>query len=178
MQKSISGKYAILFIMGVGIASAIGSQWYYYHLQQRPLELWGMAEANLMANSPLVDALLLVAPDKLPPGKLAPGAERERIMVGRTRLIALERKDVSRASGISHLRASLISDDSFDWSAPAGDCQPEWTYGLEFNNGDAMVMLLFAPNCARAMLVDTGASASMRPVMPGIVRFMKEQFPD
>jgi hypothetical protein len=178
MDKTVSGKYAIVFIMGVGIASAVGSQWYYYHLQHRPLALWGVAEANLMLNAPLIDALLLAPADKVPPGKLAPGEDRERITVGKEHLLVLKRKDVSTAPGVTHVRACLASDESFDWNAATGDCQPQWTYGLEFNNGDALVMLLFAPNCQRAKLVDTGASASMRPVMPGIVRFMKEQFPD
>ena len=178
MEKTISGKYAIIFIMGVGIVSAVGSQWYYYHLQQRPLALWGVAEANLMLNAPLADALLLAPADKAPAKKLAPDELRERITIGKEHLVALKRKDVSTAPGFTHVRACLVSDESFDWSAPTGDCEPEWTYGLEFNNGDALVMLLFAPNCGRAMLVDTGTSASMQPVMPGIVRFMKEQFPE
>jgi hypothetical protein len=131
-----------------------------------------------MLNAPLADALLLAPADKVPTEKIPPGEVRERITVGKEHLVVLKRKDVSMASGFTHVRACLVTDESFDWSAATGDCQPQWAYGLEFNNGDAMVMILFAPNCARAKLVDTGGSASMRPVMPGIVRFMKEQFPD
>jgi hypothetical protein len=178
MDKTIPGKYAIIFIMGVGLASAVGSQWYYYHLQQRPLALWGAAEANIMLNAPIVDAVLLAPADKVPPGKLPAGQERERITVGKEHLLVLKRQDVSAASGFSHVRACLATDGSFDWDAPKDDCQPEWQYGLEFNNGETTLMLLFAPNCNRARLVDTGASASMAPVMPGIVRFMKEQLPE
>jgi len=178
MNKAVSGKYTILFIIGVGVASAIGSQWYYHHLQQRPLALWGLGEANLMLNAPLTNALLLVPVDKVPPGTLPAGEVRERIMVGKERWIVLKRKDVTNAPGFSHVRACLVDDESFDWNTKGGDCQPQWIYGLEFNDVEAMVMVLFAPNCERATLVDTGASASMRPVMPGIVRFMKEQFPD
>jgi hypothetical protein len=176
MKKAASGRYAVLFIVGVGIASAIGSQWFYYHLQQRPLALWGSGEAKVMLNAPLANALLLVAADKVPPGKLPAGEVRERITVGKEHWVVLKRKDVTMAPGFSHVRACLVSDESFDWNSPTGACQPQWTYGLEFDDVDAMVMVLFAPNCERAMLVDTGASASMRPVMPGIVRFMKEQF--
>ncbi len=178
MDKTISSKLTILFIVGVGVASAIGSQWWYHHLQQRPLALWGVGEANLMLNAPLANAMLLVPADKVPPGKLPVGEVRERIMVGKEHWVVLKRKDVTMAPGFSHARACLVSDESFDWGAAIGDCQPQWTYGLEFDDGDAMVMVLFAPNCEWAKLVDTGASASMRPVMPGIVRFMKEQFSD
>lgn len=168
-------KYAIAVILVVGIIAAVASQWYYHRLQQRPLALWGMGSAKLMLNAPLIVALHL-APAEQVKGK--PEAENfERININGLRLVVLESRDVTAAPGISHLRHSLVNDGSFDWSATDENGQPAWEYALDFEAGDVSAMVMFAPKCNRALLVETGTSASVSPIMPGIVRFMHEQFP-
>ncbi|HEX3654795.1 MAG TPA: hypothetical protein VHV55_03265 [Pirellulales bacterium] len=171
--RTIPGKYAILTMLVLGVAAAAYTQFYYARLQRRPIELWGGYNAQLMMNAPLVNAMLLAPTDN------KAGAEHlERLMVGGEHLSVLAEKDVTNQPGFSHVRQSLVNDTSFDWSGPDKDCKPEWKYGLEFSNGEHTALLLIAPNCGLARLTDTGATGAMRPVMPGIERFLREQFPE
>lgn len=191
--RTIPGKYAILTMLLLGIAGAVYSQMYYARLQQRPIGLWGAHAAQLMMKAPLVNALQLAPTDKGSPPHL------ERLMIGGEHLSVLAEKDVTTQPGFSHVRQSLVNDASFDWSSavhdkdqghdkdpgheddkakdPGKGCKPEWKYALEFSNGDSTVLLLIAPNCGLARLTDTGATGDLRPVMPGIERFLREQFP-
>ncbi|HEY5314086.1 MAG TPA: hypothetical protein VIK18_16260 [Pirellulales bacterium] len=171
--RTIPGKYAILTILLLGVAAAVYSQMFYARLQRRPIELWGRYNAELMMNAPLVNAMLLAPTDAT-----GGAAHLERLMVGGEHLSVLAEKDVTLQPGFSHVRQSLVNDNSFDWSSADKACKPEWKYALEFSNGDRTALLLIAPNCGLARLTDTGATGAMQPVMPGIERFMREQFPE
>jgi len=172
-NRTLHGKYAILTILLLGVALAVYSQRFHAQLQRRPLELWGKTNAQLMVNAPLVNALRLGPVD-------AKGAEFpvERLMVGGEHFSVLKEKDVATKPGFSHVRQSLVNEASFDWSAKDEACRPEWKYALEFSDGDYTALLLIAPNCGTVRLAETGATASMQPVMKGIVGFMQEQFPE
>jgi hypothetical protein len=177
MPPTVSGKHIILALITLGLVGGIISQWYYYTIQHRTLELWGNESAGLMLNAPLVDALRLV-PAGTPTKSNDPEAARERLLIGGQRLVVAERKDVSTAEGLLSLRASLIVAQSFDWSRSTEDCKPEWAYALEFNDGERQTAtLLFAPNCDLLKLVDNGATISARPIAKGLLTFLKEQLP-
>jgi hypothetical protein len=107
--------------------------------------------------------------------KIAP---LERLMVGGEHFSVLDEREVATQPGFSHVRQSLVNDNSFDWSKEARACKPEWKYSLEFSDGNETALLLVAPNCGLVRLDKTGATGDMRPVMPGIERFMREQFPE
>lgn len=171
--RTFSGKYAILAILLLGVAAAVGSQLYYKNLQERPMALWGKEPALLFAKAPLASAMLLVPAE----GKRSI-APLERIMVGGEHFGVLDEHQVAGRPGLSHIRQALLNDNSFDWSEAKKDCKPEWKYALEFSNGNAAAMLLIAPNCGLVRLTTTGATGNMQPVMPGLDRFMHDLFPE
>jgi hypothetical protein len=172
-NRTLPGKYAIATIVLLGVAAAVYSQIFNARLQRRALDLWGKRNAELMVNGPLANALLLGPADAK-----GDGAELERLMVGGEHFTVLAEKDAATKPGFSHLRQSLVNERSFDWSAEIEACRPRWKYALEFSDGNHAIMLLIAPNCGFVRLTETGATASMQPVMKGIVEFMQEQFPE
>jgi hypothetical protein len=170
-DRTISGRLVIVVLLMLGTMGTVGSTWYRLHSQQRPIQLWGQGPANLMLNAAIVEAMQLV-----PAGSDEAAGAMKHLSFNGQRYAVVAQREVSGAPEFVHVRQALIHDASFDWS-DTGQCKPVWQYGLEFSNGAESTLVLLAPDCGRALLVDTGASASIRPVMPGIVRLMEEQFP-
>jgi hypothetical protein len=178
--RMVQGKHAILVVFAVGLIGGLGSWWYYQRLQRRVLELWGPEAAALMVHAPRAEALWLTAA----------GTSSQRgsddVDLGGTRFAVRQRADVSRAPGFIHLRHSLINDGSFDWEAPAGDCQPEWDYALRFVDGQQSATVLVAINCRRAKLAGATREVSLaipaaarrddRDKAPALQRFLEDQF--
>src|ERR1043166_5107268 len=178
MERTFSGTYAILLIAGVGIAGAVGSQWYYHHLQQRPLALWGTGAAKLMVAAPIVEAWHLVPQEKAPAALKSAQELPERISVGGQHWILIEQVgDVSDKPSFMNLRRSLINDTSFDWSASEVNCKPEGTYALLFSNGEPSAPRVAAPNCPGPSLLEPGAGASIEPIIGPVRQFFGEKFP-
>jgi hypothetical protein len=168
--KLIEGKYAILAVLIIGLAGAIGGWWYRSQLQRRAIALWGLESAELMQHAPSVELL------KLTP--LSNDAERDaenRLSFGDARLGIAERIDVSQAPGLVHLRHSLISDQSFVWSAPLDACQPHWPYALRFAGDKRSATLLVDFDCRQALLAERNARASIEPMAQGLEVFVNEQ---
>ncbi|MEX2121920.1 MAG: hypothetical protein WD847_20235 [Pirellulales bacterium] len=167
----IEGRHAIIAVLLLGVAGAIGSWFYYARLQRPALELWGSHNAELMLRAPSAEALLL-APRN---GKASAGSSDQVIISGQTYRVA-RRADVSQAPGFSHIRNSLLDERSFGWSDVAGDCQPGWRHALRFRRGNETATLAFALNCSRARLIETGAEVSIRPIAEALRHFFDEQF--
>jgi hypothetical protein len=171
-ERGVPGKWVIVFLIVLGVAGVAGSQLYYRYMQSRPIELWGQSEAKLMIDASQVSAVRFGESNK----ESAP-VTIETLTIGGQRLRVAERKNVSHAPGLSHVRHSLINDASFEWGEPEGDCKPVWKYGLQFGNPQSHVMVLFDPDCRRAILAEHGKSVALNPrAMEGIATFLKEQF--
>jgi hypothetical protein len=183
--KLIEGKHAIIAVLVVALAGALGSWWYHGQLQRRAISLWGGDVAELIQTAPHVELLKLE-----PANDDAEHDDRDMFEAAGLKLAVVERRDVSRAAGLIHLRHSLISDKSFLWSAPPAACPPQWRYAVRFSDGDLAATLLFDFDCEQAMLVGKGARVSIRPMMrpneeepaasgrrpAGIEKFVLEQF--
>ena len=172
MAKSISGKYAIVAILSLALAAVGGGTWYRVRLQQRPARLWGREAVQLILNGTKVTALRLE-----PVGEAREKPPREIVGTGGLKLAVVEQTgDLSEVPDLLYIRRALVHDNSFDWADPLGDRQPKWEYALRFTDGENDTTVLFAPNCTRAKLLETGEDASMKFVMPGIEKFLKDQF--
>ncbi|HEV7224125.1 MAG TPA: hypothetical protein VGN42_15555 [Pirellulales bacterium] len=184
--KLIEGKHAIIAVLVVALAGALGSWWYHGQLQRRAISLWGREVAELIQTAPHVELLKLE-----PAGDDAANEDRDMLEAAGLKLAVAERRDVSRAAGLIHLRHSLISDKSFLWSAPPADCQPQWRYALRFSDDNLAATLVFDFDCEQVMLAGKGARVSIEPMMrpnagepaasgrrrpAGIEKFVLEQF--
>ena len=168
--KMIEGKYAIMAVVILGLAGAVGGWWYRSNLQRRAIALWGRETAELLQQAPRVELLRLEASTE--------NDDRdadELLSVGEWRLAVAERFDVSQAPGMIHLRHSLINDKSFSWSASLDDCQPNWPYALRFSGDGRSATLLFDFHCRQALLAERNARASIEPMAKGVETFVKEQ---
>ena len=168
--KLIEGKYAILAVVVIGLAGAIGGWWYRSQLQRRAIALWGLDAAELMQHAPRVELLKLT-----PQSDDIERDEENSVSFGDTRLGITERIDVSHSPGLVHLRHSLISDQSFVWSAPLDACQPRWPYALRFTDDQHLATLLVDFDCRQATLAERNARVSIKPMAKGLEVFVNEQ---
>lgn len=162
--KWIDGKLALLVVLGLGVAGAAGGWWYQQGLQRRPIRLWGYEAATLFISAPHVELW-----------RLEPGAEAADVMIADGEgFRAVEKVDVSQAHGFLHLRHSLLSDPSFDWSSE--NSRPKgWRFALRFSDGSRIAMLLISEDFQHAMLAETRAEASIAPIADGVKKLFEEQ---
>ena len=171
MARTASGKYAIVAILGLALAAVGGGTWYRVKTQQRPSNLWGREAVQLILNGTKVTALRLATIDE------AHGKQPSEVIgINGLKLAVIDQTgDLSLVPDLLYIRRALVNDNSFDWSDTLGDRQPEWEYALRFFDGENDATVLFAPNCDWAKLLETGEGASMKYVMPGIEKFVREQ---
>jgi hypothetical protein len=166
-----AGKYVILLICTLGLLSASAAVVYHRGRASRPLTFWGRQPALLIANAPRVNALQL---RRLPSAKTQPNGEMLRSL-GKTYRV-VKREDAAESRGLSNIRRSLIADESFAWVEGATDCEPDWKYALEFQQGEETTRVLFDFACKRAALEGSERSVSIRPSNRDFEAFLEEQF--
>lgn len=168
--KLIEGKYAILAVIVIGLAGAIGGWWYRSQLQRRAISLWGREAAELMQRAPHAELLKLASQSD----EVERDAENS-LSFGDAQLGIAARIDVSQAPGLVHLRHSLISDQSYVWSAPLDACRPHWPYALRFADEKHSATLLIDFDCRQALLAEQNARVSIEPMAKGLEVFVNEQ---
>jgi hypothetical protein len=161
------GKLALFLVLGLGVAGAAGGWWYQQSLQRRPIRLWGRDAAVLFVSAPQAELWRLEAHAKTGSPDFA-AADGEAFRV-------LHKVNVSQARGFLHLRHSLLSDHSFDWSADTASGRRNWRYALRFIDGDRVATLLISDDFQHAMLAETSAAASISPIAHGIKTLFDEQ---
>lgn len=157
--KLVEGKFVLLAIFGLGMAAAGGGWWYQHSLQRRPLDLWGHEAANLILNAGDVKLCRFQPPTE--------GTQSTVIEAVGAAFELLDCKDAAGIRGMLNLRHSLLSDYSFDWTDSAGGAQ-DWRYALRFRDDDHTATLLVSTDFHYALLVETGAKASIRPIARGV----------
>jgi hypothetical protein len=95
-----------------------------------------------------------------------------------------EPADISNHKGLTHLRAALLEDRSFDWSA-AGPADSDWANSLVFEvseGAEPRAVILFSSDFQWAANGSTGEGAnhavSTSPIAQGLVEFFADQPPD
>ncbi|HWB10867.1 MAG TPA: hypothetical protein VG826_16675 [Pirellulales bacterium] len=163
----IDGKLALVLVLALGVAGAAGGWWYQKGLQRRPIRLWGHEAASLLINAPHAELWRLEPQSDATskPDFMAADGEAFRVV---------ENVDVSQARGFLHLRHSLLSDHSFDWSADSSR-RKNWRYALRFVDGDRLATLLVSDDFQGTMLGETSAHASIVPIAAGVKKLFEEQ---
>jgi len=163
----IDGKLALLVVMFLGVAGAAGGWWYQRGLQRRPILLWRHEAADLFVNAPHAELWRLEPQSGTTPTS-------DVVTAGGKAFRAVKKVDVSEARGFLHLRHSLLSDPSFDWSADTSGPK-NWRYALRFVEGDRVATLLISDDYEHAMLSETSAEASIVPIAGAVKKLFKEQ---
>src|SRR6185437_8107469 len=97
--KLIEGKHAIIAVFVIALAGALGSWWYHGQLQRRAISLWGGEVAELIQTAPRVELLKLE-----PANDDAANDDREMLDTDGLKLTVVQRRDLSGAAGLIHLR--------------------------------------------------------------------------
>jgi len=150
-----SGKRLILGVIVIGLAAAAASWWFRYSATHRAAQFWGPQAATLIRDSPHVTL--------------------------RSGTSADEQRDISAARGLTHLRVTLLEDDSYDWSA-AGPPDTNWDSSLVFETSEGAeprAVILFSPDFLWAANGSSGNPAqhavSIGPIAEGLKKFFSEQ---
>lgn len=119
-------------MLGLGLTAAGLGIWFQWQQTRRCLDFYGVEAAGRISRAPRVELW-----------SLKPSGDG-----GHTgRLAATQRRDISTAKGLVHLRRGLVEDANFMWSKPSGGDQPlpdaAWDIALVFadESGDQGIVL-------------------------------------
>ncbi|HEX7375477.1 MAG TPA: hypothetical protein VF278_00115 [Pirellulales bacterium] len=157
--RMIEGKHALLAVLAIGVVGAGAGWWYQHGLQRRPLALWGGNAARLILYAPEVAFCEL----EQSPGE----SSSNSVVIAGEPYFEHGCQDVARRPGFIHLRNSLLHDYSFDWSDTAAGAR-RWRSMLRFRQDDQTATLVFTDDFQYVMLVETGATACLRPIASGL----------
>jgi hypothetical protein len=113
------GTLLVVSLLGLGLAAAVLAIGYQRLQTRRCLDFYGVTAARRLSKAPRVELWTLA-----PAG--SPG-----------RLMATDRRDISSARGIVHLRRGLVEDAGFRWDVEGpADRLPDqiWDYALVFSD--------------------------------------------
>jgi hypothetical protein len=134
----ISGKLVIISILVLGLMAAGVSWWFRYSATHRTAEFYG-PEVRLIRSAPIVELLRF---EPISAGTFQTD-ELDRFLHSPT-----NRRDISSAPGLTHLRNALLEDRSYIW--PPRPLRPDdtWQWILIFRNNrlGAGRILLFSPD--------------------------------
>lgn len=164
--KLVEGKYVLLAVFALSAAAAGGGWWYQHSLQRRPLKLWGHEAAQLMLSAEDVELCRLEPASHDMPSTA--------IVADGHAFQPLDCKNAGGIRGILHLRHSLLSDYSFDWTDTASG-EDDWRYSLRFRDGEKTATLFISADFRYALLVETGAKACIKPIARGIKDVIGEE---
>jgi len=170
-NSGVSGKPIAVVMLLLGVALAIYAGWFYYRLQRRPIQLWGAEVAQAIKRAPSA-AVLKLEPK---PSARTGDVEDDVIAIEGQNYRVVARRDVSDAPGFSHVRASLLNDAAFDWTA---DTAPPstWRYAMRFADGEQRATLLFDAPCRRVAVVENDARAAVDPIATAVRTYVEQLF--
>lgn len=168
------GQLTIIGIFGLSLLAVVGSLAWRYHETRQVLDFWGAEAATLIAQAEQVKAKKL---ELVPDAATSPEDDDTMQIDGQMYLI-VQTKDVSEAPGFTHARHALTLNRSFEWDADDA-CAANWTYAMEFVQGERSAIVLIDPNCRFVRLLRDGKQAVLNPtVANGLALVLDEQLAD
>lgn len=146
----------IIGVLILAAALAGFNRWFQLQRTARPIRFWGAEPAGLISSAERIELLILGPPGEGPTVRVEP-----LVLDGRPWHVA-EVRDAAQAPGLLNVRRSLIEDGSFDWEAPLDDCTPHWEFALRFRDGQRTATVLFAFDCKRLSLLESGRQVVTR----------------
>lgn len=154
------GKFVIGLMIAVAIALSAYAWWYQYHRNPRIKGLLGTAGVLAIQYSPHVEFIRLSSDS-------AADSQSSKIGDLEYRGIPI---DISRSSGLVHVRHALLNDGTYDWEKPPEDAAP-WDFVLRFS-GDQHppVTIAFTGDCDSMMWIEGQQSLRLTPASAAAFR--------
>lgn len=171
-------KLAILLMVLLACALGLTSVVYHRWASHGVLAWWGGDMARLIADAPRVAALRLQPADA---SQTAPPTDS--LVVDGKQYIVSDRKDVTAAIGLDHLRRGLLDDGNFGWSAPPLTANSaDWQYALEFSDSSNRLVIVFDLRARRLGRADASTTLAIDQLgdphaATGWEEFFADQFP-
>jgi len=180
--RGISGKLLILAVVTLALAAAAASWWFRYAATHQAAQFWGREFTRLIRDAPYVT---LIQMERTPAPDLSGFSIfdlPEGVTAGESWRIVSER-DISSAAGLTHLRAALLEDRSFDWPVPDSPPATDWKVQLQFRDSmdadAASVTVFFSPQFRWAFAANerdsTNRAISCRPIAKGLQTFFADE---
>jgi hypothetical protein len=111
-----AGRTVVVALLGMALALAVFAVWFQWRQTRRCLAFYGAEAARMIQGAPRTELW-----------KLAVDPATGRI-------VATERRDISSARGLVHLRRGLVEDANFAWGTvtAAGPSAADWDEALAF----------------------------------------------
>jgi hypothetical protein len=148
----VSGKLVIVVVLLLAFAGAGFSWWYRYSSTRESVRFWGGQNASLIRDAQLVHLITVgpMDPDHVhdPNAVYADHYHVPDGLVG-----VLERRDVTHAPGLVHLRRELLMDRNFESHNGVLASANDWQYGLEFRDAETSLpfVVFFTADCRRLL---------------------------
>jgi|GEM_PF-1087170 hypothetical protein len=141
------GRLFILMVLVLAVVMGGFAVWVKYSQGRRTLQLWGTRSTWLIRHASQVRHIQLGSAQ-------ADGQPGLTISPGSPPLAIKSSVDVSLRKGVTNARYMLIVDMSYRWDlAPALD--PDWTFALEFREGEEVIVMLFDTESGTVQLAGT-----------------------
>jgi hypothetical protein len=109
------GQFVVVTMFAIAAAAAVFAWWWNYHRGDQSLVFFGSEGARLIRTAPKVEYLRSPSDESI---------------------------DISSAPGLLHARTSLLSDASYDWSAPDPRLESP-QFSVRFSRGRSHVVVTF-----------------------------------
>lgn len=162
------GKLVILLMLLAGCLMGGIAVTFHHWLSRRAIAWWGPENVEMIRSAPRLEAL-----------KLATAATTDSadvVTIGGVRYEIVERRDVSRAPGIDHVRHGLLEDAHFNWDQAAAVHPPAtWQFGMKFV-ADGRQFIVAFDHDGHIGRSDKDEIVSITPIATGWSEFFAEQF--
>jgi hypothetical protein len=170
------GKIAILTMVVLACALGLTSVVYHRWASHGVLAWWGGDMARLIADAPQVEALRLQESAE-PANAAATMQPADWPVLDGKQYVVSQRKDVTSALGLDHLRRGLLDDANFLWSAAPPASVPHWSNALVFSDGAGRLVVVFDLANRRVGRADASATLAIDQIATGWEEFFADQFP-
>lgn len=170
----ISGVRLIALMGLLALAATVFAIVFHYAAARKARVWWGLERAMLLRDAATVEMLVLAptAPTRPPADPEAPlQSPLPESPPPQTRIA--EVRDVSKASGILHVREQLLKDNSYRWGEKPAGGEPSWNYGLRFVDGGREVVVWFDTEHHWLGTADNGSPLSFEPVAAFVANFFE-----
>jgi hypothetical protein len=148
----VSGKLVITTVVVLAVLAAGFSWWYRYSSTRQSTRFWGGQNARLIRDAKHVHLITLgpLGADHVHEPN-ATFADHYHVPDGLVAVV--ERRVVTEAPGLIHLRTELLVDRSFETHSGVLASASDWRYGLEFRDAETNppLVVFFTADCRRLM---------------------------
>jgi hypothetical protein len=151
---TVSGKWVILAVVALALFGAGFSWWHRYTSTRMAARFWGPQHSSLIRNPANVQLITVRPMSDTESHNHEPTSQfpdHYHTLAGVVRVT--ERRDITQAHGLSHLRNELLMDRSFQPDELGAATADVWRSGLEFRDGadGAPLVLLFSKDGRRML---------------------------